>query len=447
MSLEGVMKKSVGDTALNSQFWLSYENCLTKNCIKPQYLQWYVKWCQQFVTFVGSIPLEDCQPEHISAFLDNLRDHEEIKDWQVSQARTALWYLFRDQVQIPWANCSGTQRKSSAIENTSPQTLSETHQATVEKMRKALIGRQYAKRTVKSYLDWATRFLSHYPHRKITDLDATSVKSYLTYLVEEHNVAVNTQKQALNALVFLFQESEESSLGDFSDFTRAKKPIKVPVVLSREEVTALLAELIPPYLLICNLLYGSGMRLMEVIRLRIKDVDFDQRQILIRDGKGRKDRITMLPECCREPLKAQIAEARSFHATDLKKNYGEVWLPNALRKKYPAAGRDWRWQYVFPATRVSVDPECGKVRRHHFDESTVQRAVRDAGKRCGLSKTVTPHTLRHSFATHLLDSGYDIRTVQELLGHADVSTTMIYTHVLISQEWQYAVRLINSVKE
>jgi integron integrase len=429
MSLEGVMKKSVGDSALDSVFWQSYKDCLTKICINPLYIHWYVSWCQQFVRFIGSLPLPECQPQHVSAFLDTLRDNDAIKDWQCSQARTALWHLFRDHLQISWA-AGGVSQKSAAADTSEPQSLSDAHRATLEKVRKTLVGRQYAKRTISAYLDWATRFLSHYPHRKIIELDATSVKAYLTYLVDKHNVAVNTQKQALNALVFLFQESEERSLGDFSDFTRAKKPIKVPVVLTRDEVSALLAELNHPFSLICNLLYGAGLRLMEVIRLRTQDVDFAQGQVLVRDGKGRKDRITILPEICRQPLEAQITEARCTHADDLKRNYGEVWLPTALSKKYPGAGRDWRWQYVFPATRISVDPESGKVRRHHFDESAVQRVVREAARRIELSKTVTPHTLRHSFATHLLESGYDIRTVQELLGHADVATTMIYTHVL-----------------
>ncbi len=425
------MLKSVGGTALDSQFWRAYENCLIKQQIKPQYFKWYLSWCQQFVHFIGALPLADCQPEHVSAFLDNLRASAAFKDWQLSQARSALWHLFRDHLQIDWAVGESALRKTSAApEKPTAQNLSKAHQATLQKLRSNLIGRLYAKRTISAYLDWATRFLGHYPHRKISELDANSVKAYLTSLVEDHNVAVNTQKQALNALVFLFQESEEIPLDDFSDFIRARKPIKVPTVLAREEVTALLAELASPFSLICNLLYGSGMRLMEVIRLRIQDVDFAQQQILVRDGKGRKDRVTMLPECCRAPLKEQVASARAAHAADLKRNYGEVWLPTALHKKYPGAARDWRWQYVFPATRVSVDPESGKVRRHHFDDSAVQRVVREAALSIGLSKRVTPHTLRHSFATHLLEAGYDIRTVQELLGHADVSTTMIYTHVL-----------------
>ncbi|SHJ96094.1 integron integrase [Malonomonas rubra DSM 5091] len=424
------MKKSLGESALGSSFWLSYEDCLTEICINPKHIHWYVIWCKHFVKFVGRLPLEDCRPEHVSAFLASLESRESIKDWQYQQARTALWYFFRDYLKVAWAAGGTDDRPPAKARQYNSDSLSSAHQATLEKMRSTLVGRQYAKRTITAYLDWAARFLGHYPQRKIDDLDATAVRAYLTWLVEKQNVAVNTQKQALNALVFLFQESEERSLGDFSDFTRAKKPIRVPVVLSREEVAALLAEINPPFTLICHLLYGAGLRLMEVIRLRIKDVDFAQSQILIRDGKGRKDRITMLPETCRKALEQQIAKARKIHAEDVKRNYGEVWLPSALSRKFPGASGDWRWQYVFPASRLSVDSESGKIRRHHFHDSAVQRAVREAAKRAELSKRVTPHTLRHSFATHLLDSGYDIRTVQELLGHADVSTTMIYTHVL-----------------
>jgi integron integrase len=416
----------------DAAFWQRYVDFLASINIDVKYHHWYKSWCQQFIQFIQPHPVMECRPEHVSAFLSNLQDNGSIKEWQYSQARTALWHLFHDVLKVSWAV---DQQKRTSVpisqpSGASPHKLSESHQGTLRILRSTLIGRQYAKRTVATYTDWATRFLAFFSVHTIDELDAGSVKTYLTHLAETRNVAVNTQKQALNALVFLFKEAFERNLGDFSDFTRAKKPVKVPVVLSREEVASLLAQLSPPFLLMAHLLYGSGMRLMEVIRLRIKDVDFSLNQILVHDGKGRKDRVALLPEVCREPLQKQIVEARRIHVKDLERGYGKVWLPAALAKKYLNAERDWRWQYVFPATRLSVDPESGIVRRHHLDESTLQRAVKEAARGATLSKTVTPHTLRHSFATHLLESGSDIRTVQELLGHSDVSTTMIYTHVL-----------------
>ena len=426
------MSRQTEHLKVDDSFWQSYENCLIQVGINPGQVRWHRNWCHQFLEYLDGQPLAGCLPGNVSAFLDTLRRYPALQGWQVSQARTALWYLFHDLLKVSWTEgYKGPAHKSFPGKDPAIRPkLSSAHQATLAKLRSTLKGRQYAWRTIVAYLDWATRFLAFYPHRQLEDLDATAVKVFLTDLVEAHNVAVNTQKQALNALVFLFQESEGRPLGDFSDFTRARKPVKIPVVLSRNEVTVLLLELSPPFSLMANLLYGAGLRLLEVLRLRIKDIDFDRGQILVRDGKGRKDRATMLPAGCREPLARQIAETRRIHADDLARNCGEVWLPAALGKKYPRAGRDWRWQYVFPATRVHYDPETGRSGRHHFHESALQRAVREAGRRCGLSKTVTPHTLRHSFATHLLESGYDIRTVQELLGHSDVSTTMIYTHVL-----------------
>jgi integron integrase len=261
-------------------------------------------------------------------------------------------------------------------------------------------------------------------------LQETTVKGYLTYLAERREVASSTQNQALNALVFFHREVLARPLGDFSDFLRAKRPKHVPVVLTADEVGALLAKLHGPMALMAGLLYGGGLRLMECVRLRIKDIDFAQSQIIVKDGKGKKDRITVLPERYREQLAAQIDRVRQLHEKDLSLGFGEVWLPAALARKFSGAGRDWRWQFVFPSSQLAVDPESRVVRRHHVHESALQKAVKAAAQTAGLSKRVTPHTLRHSFATHLLEAGYDIRTVQELLGHSDVSTTMIYTHVL-----------------
>jgi integron integrase len=256
------------------------------------------------------------------------------------------------------------------------------------------------------------------------------VAAFLTHLATERTVAVATQKQALNALVFLYEQVLGVPLGVLGDYARPQRPPRLPVVLSREEAQRLLERMEGTAQLIGRLLYGTGTRLMEALRLRVKDLDFARGQILIRDGKGDQDRVTMLPEVLQEPLQAHLHRVRELHERDLKAGYGEAWLPGALRAKWPKAGREWAWQWVFPSAALSVDPETGIRRRHHVTDAAVQQAIKQAAARAGLLKRVTPHVLRHSFATHLLESGTNIRTVQDLLGHKDVSTTQIYTHVM-----------------
>jgi integron integrase len=290
--------------------------------------------------------------------------------------------------------------------------------------------KHYSIRTEQAYVDWIRRFVLYFDKRHPRDLGAAAVEQFLTHLAVNGKVAASTQNQAKSALLFLYKEVLAVDLPWLDNVERARAPKRLPVVLTRDEVQAVLSRLSGTHWLIASLLYGTGMRIMEGLRLRVKDVDFKRREILIRDGKGFKDRVTMLPISLAAALQAHLARVRELHEMDMQQGYGAVYLPNALARKYPMAAREWAWQYLFPAGKLSTDPRSGEVRRHHVQDQSVQRAVKQAVRDAGLTKPATPHTLRHSFATHLLEGGYDIRTVQELLGHSDVSTTMIYTHVL-----------------
>ncbi len=290
--------------------------------------------------------------------------------------------------------------------------------------------KHYSIRTEQAYVDWIRRFILFHNKRHPTDMGASEVEAFLTHLAVKGKVAASTQNQARSALLFLYKEVLDQALPWMDDITPAKRPLRLPVVLTHAEVKALLERLRGTHRLLASLLYGTGMRLMEGLRLRVKDLDFERREILVREGKGAKDRITMLPATLIDPLKNHLIRVKALHEEDLRQGCGAVYLPDALERKYPNAHRDWGWQYVFPSRQLSVDPRSGVTRRHHADEKGVQRAMHQAVRDTGLTKPATPHTLRHSFATHLLMSGSDIRTVQELLGHKDVSTTMIYTHVL-----------------
>lgn len=290
--------------------------------------------------------------------------------------------------------------------------------------------KHYSIRTEQAYVDWIKRFILHFDKRHPGEMGPAEVEAFLTYLAVEGRVAASTQNQAKSALLFLYKEVLGVELPWLDNVEKAKTPRRLPVVLTRDEVHRVLSRLDGTNWLIASLLYGAGLRILEALRLRVKDVDFARGEILVRDGKGFKDRVTMLPASLAPPLQAHLARVRVLHEQDLQAGYGAVYLPDALARKYPNAAREWGWQYVFPSARLSDDPRSGEVRRHHVQDQAVQRAVKQAARRADLVKPATPHTFRHSFATHLLEGGYDIRTVQELLGHSDVSTTMIYTHVL-----------------
>jgi len=290
--------------------------------------------------------------------------------------------------------------------------------------------KHYSIRTEQAYLDWIKRFILHFDKQHPKDLGAEEVEQFLTYLAVEGKVAASTQNQAKSALLFLYREVLQIELPWLDNVEQAKAPKRLPVVLTRHEIQAVLSRMQGTHWLIANMLYGTGMRIMECLRLRVKDVDFSRKEILIRDGKGFKDRVTMLPELLVNPFREHLKNVKILHDQDLAVGYGSVYMPNALEKKYPSASRDWGWQYAFPTIGMSTDPRSGEIRRHHIQDQAFQRAMKQAVRDANLVKPATPHTLRHSFATHLLEGGYDIRTVQELLGHSDVSTTMIYTHVL-----------------
>lgn len=300
----------------------------------------------------------------------------------------------------------------------------------LDQVRARIRFKHYSLRTEQAYVDWIKRFIHFHGNRHPSELSSGDVEQFLTHLAAHLNVAASTQNQAQSALLFLYREVLAHELPWLDGVVRAKTSTRLPTVLTRSEVARVLDAFRGTHRLVGELLYGTGMRILEAVRLRVKDVDLERGEILVRDGKGAKDRVTMLPDRLADPLRCQLREAQRLHAMDLRDGCGAVWLPFALQRKYPNASREWAWQYVFPADRRSVDPRSGIERRHHISDQSVQRAMREALRRTGIAKPATPHTLRHSFATHLLEAGHDIRTVQELLGHADVSTTMIYTHVL-----------------
>lgn len=300
----------------------------------------------------------------------------------------------------------------------------------MDRVRQAIRVRHYSRRTEEAYAGWIRRYIAHHRMRHPSELGAEHVSAFVSSLATDHHVSASTQNQALSAVLFLYRVVLSIPIRHVDGFVRARVPARLPVVLTRTEVSSVLSHLDGQAWLIVSLLYGAGLRLQEALELRVKDIDFERRQISVRQGKGRKDRMAVLPERIQSRLVNHLERVRRQHARDVEAGFGRVPLPNALDRKFPQAGAESAWQYVFPAARVCRDPRYGPPSRYHVHESAIQRAVAAAVRQAGLTKRASCHTFRHSFATHLLEDGYDIRTVQELLGHADVSTTMIYTHVL-----------------
>lgn len=377
---------------------------------------------------VGKVALAD-----VCGYLDGLIKNG-LADWQMRQALDAIGMLMsygyqRPDLDIPHLREGWGNWKNEKAGIKAPPAL-PADESVIERLRRVLRVAHYSLRTEEAYTQWWQRFAEFSSEKPETELGPDEVRSFLEHLAVEREVSAATQKQALNALVYVFGQVLGRPLGNLGDWTIAKESRRLPCVLSVDEVTAVFSQMKGVPLLVARLLYGSGMRLNEVLKLRVKDVDFKQGQIVVRCGKGEKDRVTVLPEGIREELLEHLRGVWRQHQADLDVGAGSVEMPYALAVKYPQADKEWCWQYVFPAPGFAKDPRSGVIRRHHLHESTIQRALNQAVRKTEVAKPATCHTLRHSFATHLLDVNYDIRTVQELLGHSDVATTMIYTHVM-----------------
>ncbi|UCE07714.1 MAG: site-specific integrase [bacterium] len=433
-------------------FWSSYLNLALREGVRKKTVKWYINWATQFAHSMKGKPLDQCTAEDVNGFLNHLRNQSNVENWQVEQAINALKLLYQDFLRVPWAvpksesaykkaeKFSSAQSSSISAheqpdnrvfrDNVPHKRIDSAYDDIFKRLRTEIRVRHYSIRTEQAYEHWMRRFVHFHGMKPFDDLGANEIRVYLEYLAVKRNVSASTQNQALNALVFLYEQVLKQQVGTIGDFVRAKRPKRVPVVLASEEVNRLLDALSGTYALMAGLLYGSGLRLMECLRLRVKDVDFAQNQIVVRDGKGKKDRVTILPKKLQTALREHLSRVKKLHEEDLAKGLGEVYIWPSLERKYPNAAREWIWQYVFPSNNVSIDPRSGRVRRHHMHENALQKVIKRATQNIGLYKRVSCHTLRHTFATHLLQRGYDIRTVQELLGHEDVATTMIYTHVL-----------------
>lgn len=435
--------------------WIDeYRIMLGNKGVSDRYAEWYMRRAQTFMRYAGYTDPRGLESKVVERYLAEKSRQESLEEWQFRQVVDAIRILVVDVAELAWArdvDWAFWRGGRQAVDGEHRTLYRESHQAqvdfsmynlnphgpkpegmaeTLERIRNTVRRRNYSVSTENTYVMWCEKFLCFASCGSPEKLTEEAVKAYMAYLALKRHLGVSTQKQALNSIMFMFKQVFGKELGEFNDFVRAKRPKRLPVVLTIEEVRGLLGEMKGAQALMAGLMYGSGLRLMECQRLRVQDVDFGYGQIMVRQGKGDKDRVVPLPERHAELLKRQVEMVEKLHQEDLKAGFGEVFLPASLARKNPKAAWELKWQYLFPAAKLSVDPRSGKTRRHHAHESSIQKSVKRAAKDANIMKRVTCHTLRHSFATHLLEGGADIRTVQELLGHSDVSTTMIYTHVM-----------------
>jgi len=436
-----------------SRFWDKYIEKTKLYNISDGTARWYVRNAEQYIK-AHSAKLKHHTAQTVDEYLHAKGRNVHLKDWQYSQLVDALKILFFDVLGVKWAadySWEGSIERAQSLQDSHAsngclalseelksdakdsfqQSIKSTFPDVFELFISEIRCRNYSIRTEQSYVAWLCRYIAFHKKQHPDLLSEEHIASYLTHLAVNRMVSSSTQRQALNAIIFLYKQIYKRNYEDIGSFTLSKKPLRLPVVLSKNEVKKLLTRVDDPvYHLMASLLYGCGMRLMECVRLRVLDIDFDYKQIMVRNAKGNKDRVVPLPDALVVSLSEQIKSVREVHIKDLEDGFGEVYLPFALTRKFPNAAKEIIWQYVFPSSRLSVDPRSKKTRRHHIHENGLQKRVKKSAMETAISKKVNCHSLRHSFATHLLESGYDIRTVQELLGHADVSTTMIYTHVL-----------------
>jgi integron integrase len=405
-----------------------FETFLSKlGTIPDDKTKFYIHWVRRFLKSCN-YQLENINAERVSQYLDSLDSDEKVANWQVKQAADAVILYVEQYLKKPLKQIIPLAEDSRST--SADQKASLSWEQTLEEAKNVIRLRHYSLSTERTYLGWIARFKTYVRDREPHLLEPDDVKKYLTHLALHGRVSASTQNQAFNALLFLYRHILHMEMDDLTSVVRAKRRMNLPTVLSRDEVKKLLSFLDGAHLLMAQFMYGCGLRLMECLRLRIKDVDLENDLLMVRSGKGEKDRALMIPEKIKEEIAKHVASVKEIYEQDVRIGYGEVSLPDALEKKYPGAAREWVWQWVFPAEKLSVDPRTGKVMRWHIHPAAIQRAVKEAVMKAGVPKMASCHTLRHSFATHLLEAGHNIRTIQELLGHKHVNTTMIYTHVI-----------------